>query len=42
MLARGEKPFDPACGGGYIAAVNGNLNLLLSSALLLCRVAVGL
>jgi hypothetical protein len=42
MLAGGEKPFDPSWRVGYIAGVNDNLNLLLSSALLLCRAAVGL
>jgi hypothetical protein len=42
MLAAGEKPFDPSWRVGYIGGVNGNLNLLLSSALLLCRAAVGL
>ena len=39
---RNEKQFDLAWRLGYIAAVNGNLNLLLSSALLLSRAAVGL
>jgi hypothetical protein len=42
MLAAGKKPFDPSWRVGYIAGVNDNLNLLLSSALLLCRAAVGL
>jgi hypothetical protein len=37
-----EKQFDPSSGVGYIRAVNGNLNLLLSNALLLSRAAVGL
>ena len=37
-----KKPFDPCWQGGYIATVNGNLNLLLSNALLLRRAAVGL
>jgi hypothetical protein len=37
-----EKQFDPSWRVCYIAAVNGNLNLLLSSALLLSRAAVGL
>jgi hypothetical protein len=36
------KPFDPARQYGYIAVVIGRLNLLLSSALLLWRAAVGL
>jgi hypothetical protein len=38
----GKKPFDPCWQGGYLGTVNGNLNLLLSSALLLSRAAVGL
>lgn len=38
----GEKQFDAAKRAGYIGAVNGILNLLLSSALLLSRAAVGL
>jgi hypothetical protein len=37
-----NKPLDWLPGGGYVAAVNGKLNLLLSSALLLCSAAVGL
>jgi hypothetical protein len=37
-----EKQFDPSWQVGYIGTVNGNLNLLLSSALLLSRAAVGL
>ncbi len=37
-----KKQFDPFWWFCYIQRVNGNLNLLLSSALLLCRAAVGL
>jgi hypothetical protein len=37
-----QKAFDSAYGFGYVRGVNGNLNLLLSSALLLRRAAVGL
>jgi thiosulfate reductase cytochrome b subunit len=37
-----KKQFDAARRVYYIGAVNGNLNLLLSSALLLSRAAVGL
>jgi hypothetical protein len=35
------KQFDFATGACYVAAVNCNLNLLLSEALLRCSVAVG-
>jgi hypothetical protein len=37
-----RKPLAHSEQNGYIGGVNGNLNLLLSSALLLCRAAVGL
>jgi hypothetical protein len=41
-LKAAKKQFDPFWRFCYIQGVNGNLNLLLSSALLLCRAAVGL
>jgi hypothetical protein len=37
-----QEPLDPPCRVRYIPRVNGNLNLLLSSALLLRCAAVGL
>jgi hypothetical protein len=40
--ANGQKPLASAGLAGYIGRVNGNLNLLLVSALLLRRAAVGL
>ena len=41
-MTEGKKPFDPCRWGDYIGSVINNLNLLLSSALLLRRAAVGL
>ena len=40
-LARAKKPFDLWQVSGYLSTMNWNLGLLLSSALLLSRAAVG-